>query len=259
MKATSVLLITLLPASLLTSCLTTGVKGNYLEVQGKQMRMRNSIEAKMLYAGTKDRAGIDRFSSHLPCVVPSGLKAEVLTTADIESVKGLTVALSAEGIPGVNQPGIDIESGSTTKSSFVILGNPNEDAIIQALNAPENKKALDFLREQSPEARVITEIATTLGHQSGRTAKVSIGAAVDMKALQLGTGSLKLKTTSNKETKVKFSDNTVFAYTMSIPAWKKDSSGKLIVGDLVPDQRSKLFRRLPKPLRGTYLNPSEVP
>ena len=60
---------------------------------------------------------------------------------------------------------------------------------------------------------------------------------------------------NNRNSTVEFSDGTVFAYEMSIPAWQRDTAGKVYIVDYVED-RPGAFN--PKPIGGSFLNLSDA-
>lgn len=255
---TKYFLLPLLSALVLSSCGSTKITGNYLYVQGRQLRLRDAASASMLYAGTKDLAGINRFQSRMPINVSPDLKADVITSLEFSSIRGSKGSLKFKDIPGFDQPGVEWTTGKEISSSFVVFGSRNEQQVIDELNAPQNNRVRDYLQSQAPNCRVITAVATTLNYNDKRTIKLDSGLTVDMKALQVGVGSIVLAAGTTRETRVGFSDKTVFAYTMSTPAWTKDANGKIILGDLVEDRRS-ILGRVPQPDRGCYFNPAEIP
>ena len=79
---------------------------------------------------------------------------------------------------------------------------------------------------------------------------------MDLKFVGVPGGNVEIRAKATNESTYKFSDNTVFAYEMSIPAWQRDPSGKLYIVDYVED---RLGPRNAAPMHGTSLNPHEAP
>lgn len=252
MKST---LFILLPM-LLSNCVGGNrVTRNYLSVQDQKLRTTGSTNVQILQTGGRANSGRNYFlpfSSNLTLAgtVPSA----VLTSLYLDDVKGLKATLKAKGVRGLDEPGIDLTTGRDTKSSFAIVGLRGKDALLRALQDPGNAALVRRLSlEHKP--RVITAVATTLNYNSTHTAKVDVGATGDL-SLAGGTGALTVDVGAERKVQVKFSDDTVFAYEMSIPAWQRDMEDNLYIVDLVPDRRGWPN---PKPIRGSSLDPDKAP
>lgn len=240
----------LLPAVFLISCSSSNLK-----VQGIKYRTNGAIRAEMLQAGSRNRAGGNSFTPYTSLISGSTLKAKVLTQMSIDDVKGLKAKLSAAGIPGINQPGIDLETGNGTSGTFVILGLNDKKAVLKALQSSDNAETVEYL-SQLKEPRIITTIATTLSYSKAKNVSVKTGATGDLSLIGAGAGSLTLEVGGTGKKTVKFSDGTIFAYELSIPAWKRGSDGKLYIADYIED---RLGIRHTNPISGSYLDPTKVP
>ena len=250
------ILLALLPALLLSNCVGGNrVTSNYLSVQDQKLRTTGSTNVQILQTGGRANSGKNHFLPFSTRLTTAGtVPSTVLTSMFLDDVKGLKAKLSAKGIRGLDEPGIDVTSGSTTKSSFVILGLRGKESLLRALQHPDNAALVKRLSlEHKP--RVITAVATTLNYDSTHTAKIEAGATADL-TLVGGTGALTVDVGAERKAQVKFSDGTVFAYEMSIPAWQRDMEGNLYIVDLVPDRRSPFN---PKPIRGSTLDPAKAP
>lgn len=251
------ILLALLPALLLSNCVGGNrVTRDYLSVQDQKLRTTGSTRVQILQTGSRADAGKNAFLPYSDNLTTAGtIPAEVLTSMEIDAVKGLKAELTAKGIPGIDQPGFDVNTGRTTKGTFVILGIRGKQPLLRALQDPVNADlVLRLSREQNP--RVITTVATTLKYDSTHTANINAGATADLALVGAGAGSLTVAVGSERKVQVKFSDGTVFAYEMSIPAWQRDTEGNLYIVDLVPDRRSPFN---PKPIRGSTLDPAKAP
>jgi hypothetical protein len=241
---------------LLTSCAESNrITGNALVVQGQKLRAVGSYRVQILQAGNKARAGNNFFSPYADNLkTADSIPTNVLTSIYIKDVQGLKTKLSAKGIPGIDQPGIDIATGRTTESSFVIIGMTSKEPLLRALQDPRNAHLVRRLsQERAP--RVITGVATTLDYRGISNAKVTVGATADL--AMVGTdGSLTVEIDTTRNVTVKFSNSTVFAYEMSIPAWQKDTEGNLYIVDLVPDRIGGFN---PKPILESSTNVKGAP
>lgn len=155
-----------------------------------------------------------------------------------------TVTVSGEGTSTVTHSG-----------TFVIVAVNQKDDLLRELQKPENASLVRMLSQQN-EPRLITAVATTVAYQNKITSGLSTGTDVDLKVVGASGGAVGIELKSTNDSTYKFSDNTVFAYEMSIPAWQRCADGKLYIVDYVED---RLGTRNAKPMRNTFLNPDEAP
>lgn len=240
-------------ALILTSCSQNSVNGTTLKVQGTKMRTTGAFKTQLLMSGTRDRAGANNFVNHTQLKPKSELAGKVTTSMQVDQVKGLSGMLSVKGTPYATG---DINSDTKTKRSgtFIIVAVNQKSDLLRELQKPENANLVKMLSRQN-EPRIITAVATTVNHQDTTVSSLSSGASVGLEVVGVSTGNVGIQVKTTNESTYKFSDNTVFAYEMSIPAWQRDTSGKLYIVDYVED---RLGPRNAKPIHNTYLNPNET-
>lgn len=239
---------------LLASCSQNSVDGTTLKVQGTKMRTTGAYRTQLLMSGTRSRAGANSFVNHTQLRPSSALEGNVTISMDVDQVKGLSVKLEAKGTPYATAI---IEGSSTKKRSgtFIIVAVGQKSDLLRELQKPENANLVNMLSRQN-EPRIITAVATTVNYQDTTATSLRAGAIVELEVVSSSGGNLGVEVKTSNQSTFRFSDNTVFAYEISIPAWQRDTSGKLYIVDYVED---RLGTRNAKPIRNSYLNPDEAP
>ena len=217
------------------------------------MRTTGGYKAQLLMAGTRDRAGTNHFVNHTQLKPSSTFEGNVTISMKVDQIKGLSGKLEAEGTPYVT---VSIDGSSTKKKSgiFIIVAVGQKSDLLRELQKPENAKLVKMLSTQN-EPRIITAVATTVNYEDTTASSLTAGAKVDLKVVNVSAGNVGIEVKTINQSTFNFSDNTVFAYELSIPAWQRDSSGKLHIVDYVED---RLGPRNAKPIRSSYLNPNKA-
>jgi hypothetical protein len=138
--------------------------------------------------------------------------------ADAEVKAGKIATASGDGQTTTERKG--------TFRVITLAGN-----VLAALNAEENAPAIAELIKYGDSARVVTTIARTEDYSDTRTGKftVSLGATYNAYSGKVGGGA---DSTSNRT----LSNGTIFAYEISRICWTRNSAGRVIIGELMPDQ-----------------------
>ena len=217
------------------------------------MRTTGAFKTQLLMSGTRSRAGANSFINHMQLNPSSPLEGNVTISMQVDQVKGLSGKLEAEGTPYAS--GI-VEGSLTSKKSgtFIIVAVGQKSDLLKELQKPENARLVKMLSTQN-EPRIITAVATTVNYADTTASSITAGAKVDLKVVNVSSGNVGIEVKTSNQSTFRFSDNTVFAYELSIPAWQRDSSGKLYIVDYVED---RLGPRNAKPIRSSYLNPNKA-
>lgn len=218
------------------------------------MRTTNAFGTQLLMGGTRSRAGKNNFEGYQLLKLTRELDGKATMSMQVDQVRGLGDKLTAKGIPSASGT-IEYKRTQTYIGTFVIVAVNQKNDLLRELQKPENAAFIKMLSRQR-EPRIITAVATTLNHEHKIDSNLTAGAEVDAKIISMPKGSIGIELKATNLSTYKFSDNTVFAYEMSIPAWQRDPSGKLYIVDYVED---RLGPRNAAPMHGTSLNPHEAP
>lgn len=238
----------------LSSCTPTIVGGTAIHVQGAKLRKTVAFKTQILQCGNKVSTGVNSFASY-DFLNPAGkVTATVSTSMKVEEVCKWLYEIGLSDVPNVTKADGSLNRTSTESGTFVVVAIQNKKPLLQILQAKENAALVDRLSKMK-KPRIITAIATTLGQKSIKTSALTGSATANLSLVGAGAGSTTLKATNNRNSTVEFSDGTVFAYEMSIPAWQRDTAGKVYIVDYVED-RPGAFN--PKPIGGSFLNLSDA-
>lgn len=237
------------------SCNTTVMRTNTLNVQGNKLRKTVAYRTQILQVGNKiTRGGPNMFVSYDLLKVDQ-MPVTVTTSMKIDEVSTWLAEIGLDGVPKISEAKGSGSGSDTEKGTFVVVAIQNHLPFIKVLQDERNRALIDLLLSMR-KPRIVTAVATTLGQESDKELKLdgTLNASLTTVGLPAGTG--KLHVNSTQKSNVKFSDGTVFAYELSIPAWSRDAKGRLIVADYVEDRPGWIK---PKPMVGTYLDPKDVP
>ncbi len=245
----------LIPAFCFCSCTQNAVNDSTFKIQGAKLRTNGAFKTQLLMTGTRTTAGPNSFTNYKQLRPIGEFQGKVTVSMKVDQVKGLKGKLTAQGIPYVTAPEVVAEGTNKQSGTFVVVAVNEKEQLLRELQKPENAHLVRMLSRQR-EPRIVTAVATTLKHKNEVKNELGANAAVDLKVVGAPGGSvgIELKTTNNAT--FEFSDNTVFAYEMSIPGWQRDQSGKLYVVDYVED---RVGGRHPKLIDGAFENPAEAP
>ena len=254
MHTKNILIIVSLSALFLSSCTQNAVYGNTLKVQGTKMRTTGAYGAQLLMCGSRSRAGTNHFEGFQLLKLTRELDGKATMSMQVDQVWRLESKLKGTPYAGVTTSG---EGNREVKQSatFIIVSVNQKIDLLRELQKPENAKLVRMLSKQR-EPRIITALATTVNHQNKISSSLSAGGNVVLKVVRVPGGDVEIQAKTTNESTYKFSDNTVFAYEMSIPAWQCDTNGKLYIVDYVED---RLGTSNEEPMDGTSLNPHEAP
>lgn len=238
----------------LSSCTPTIVGGTAINVQGAKLRKTVAYKTQILQCGNKVSTGVNSFASY-DFLNPAGkVTVTVSTSMKVAEVRKWLYEIGLSGVPDVAKANGSVERTTTENGTFVVVAIQNKKPLLQILQAKENSDLVDRLSKMK-KPRIITAVATTLGQKSIKTSDFTGSTTANLSLVGAGAGSTTLKATNNRNSTVEFSDGTVFAYEMSIPAWQRDTAGKLYIVDYVED-RPGAFN--PKPIGGSFLNLSDA-
>ena len=218
------------------------------------MRTTGAYGAQLLMCGTRNRAGTNSFEGFQLLKLTRELDGKATMSMEVDQVRGLSGRLKGTPYVGVTAYGRGHQK-VTQFGTFIIVSINQKIDLLRELQRPQNAKLVQMLSQQR-EPRIITALATTVNHQNKISSSLSTGGDVDLKFVGVPGGNVEIRAKATNESTYKFSDNTVFAYEMSIPAWQRDPSGKLYIVDYVED---RLGPRNAAPMHGTSLNPHEAP
>ncbi len=258
---TSPLLLLALSVLLLSNCESARIiTSQSLRVQGAKLRKTTAFRTQILQVGTKVSTGTNSFSPYDFLRTDGGLPAMATTALTIDEVSTwlAEIGLSAtqdESKPDVNESNVSAGGTKKEKGTFAVVAIQTKRPLLDLLQSPENRELVDWLSAM-PKGRIITAVATTKGHQSVRSRNLDGSVTANLTVVSAGPGSGTVHLKSTRNSTLEFSDGTVFAYEMSIPAWSRYSKGRLYIADLVEDRPGT---RNPRPSPGTYLDPTEVP
>ena len=255
MNPKHLLLALLVPVLSLTSCSTTVISKNYLNVQGAKLRKTIAFRTQILQGGNKINEGINSFSSYDLVSTSGAFPVTVTTSLTVGEVSSWLTKLGLDGVPQVSAAEGSVSGSRTDKGTFVVVAIQNRKDLLDLLRKPQNQALVQWLSTQR-KPRLITAVAMTQGQKSIRKTEVNGTVTANLSTVGVGAGSAKAEVKITKDSTTEFSDGTVFAYEMSIPLWSRDAQGALYIADYVTDRPGL---RNPKPAPGTSLDPTEVP
>lgn len=236
--------------------LSSSCASNYLDYQGTKLRKTSASRSQLLWAGDKIKQGPNTFAPFGKLKFET-LPASVTTALSVDKTDKWATEVKASGLESVSIVGADGKSTGqrTDKGVFTIVDIQGKSALLDIINSEENRPIVTrLIKTHIP--RVVTTVATTEAQETVRADRLNSSVSANLVAL--GTpGEIGIKFSKEGKSSVKFSDGTVFAFSMSIPAWQWDSSAqRLVVGDLVEDIPGVLD---PTPVRGTHTDIRKVP
>lgn len=231
-------------------------ESNYFKYQGRKLRKTSASKAQLLWSGDKIKQGTNTFAPYDKLKFEA-LPATVTTALSIDKANEYATEVSASGLETASIVGADgrATGARTEKGVFTIVDVQGKSDLLKIINREENRDiVLHLLKTHHP--RVVTTIATTEAQETVRAS--ALDTSVSANLTSLGTpGQVGIKFSTDRKSTVKFSDGTVFAFAMGIPAWKWDTvAQRVIVGDLVEDIPGAFD---PRPVRGTHTDIRKVP
>jgi hypothetical protein len=174
---------------------------------------------------------------------------------EVKEVRTWLGELGLSDAPKVSKAEVKSSGKVAEKGRFTVIAVHTKRPMLELLRAPQNRELVNWMARM-PKARVITAVATTMGHSSTRESSLegTVSASLSVVSAGPGAGTVHVKSTRNST--VKYGDGTVFAYEMSIPAWRRDSQGRLYIADYVEDRPGPSN---PNPAPGTSLDPDKAP
>ena len=203
---------------------------NYLSLppSGIKFREENAPFTALALVGCKQsQMGHHRFirQSRQPSL--GQLSVRPVTVQHDETTKKAAIKAQVEAGKIVSVGGAG-SSESTDKGRFDIVEVVGD--LPSKLNLRNNADALRDLANWGKAARIVQAVAIAYdySHSGDHSFSANVSATYDIYG---GT----LETSGSSHKSYTLSDGTVFAYRMYKICWKRDSSGRLIVGEILPD------------------------
>jgi hypothetical protein len=205
--------------------------GSDLSVAGVHMRTRGATQAYLGMIGSKRAQGGSMFQRSFGTqpTYPETIAFEVTTVAHTSesSKKAAEAQVAAGTTAGGSAGGESVTTREGTFRLITLTGN-----VVEALNSPNNFKALEELRRNGGLGRIITTIARTEDYSESCDRKFTIN--IFGKIYSAVTG--KVSGTTSSVANRTLSAGTIFAYEISRVCWERNADGQFIIGALMPDQ-----------------------
>jgi len=137
-------------------------------------------------------------------------------------------------------------STSTETGTYVFYSAADSFKLVEQLNHEKNRPFLEWLM-RFDEPRIVTHVGKVVDHNydGSTTSKASLKTVKELdifgKAIQGG-----LSTSSDSTRAVKYSEGTVFAYTISRFCWERNDDNKIVLGSLDVDRPGRLDNDCPR-------------